>query len=781
MLLKQTYTNSGSDADAAGWFGPKQFALFLFVLICAAFPDVLFGGGTFFYRDFGIFGYPLAFHHRESIWQGEIPLWNPFSTSGLPFLAQWNTLVCYPLSLIYLLFPLSWSLGVFCLFHVFIAGLGMYFLAFAWSQNRLGACVSGLTFAFSGLALSCLKWPNNIAALAWMPWIVLLVEQGVILGGRRLLLAGILGAVQMLSGAPEIILFTWLILAGLLILRMCGCPDSEENQSQPSRGLLAARFIAIVTIVAGLAAIQLFPFLDLLWHSQRDSGFTDSSWAMPLWGWANLLVPLFRSFPSYQGVYAQFGQYWISSYYVGIGTLLLAVIAVCRCKERRVRFLASVAILSMIFALGTSGVAYEWFSKFVPLVRIVRFPIKFVVVAVFILPILAAYGISILSASCAREELDSAVSKPSWPTFLIPITAIMLVLTGGIVWYANAHPLPTDDWPATWKNAATRAGLLSLIAGTLSGIYRFSMLQTRHGLSIVLLMLLWLDLHSHAPRLSPTVERWVYDESLVKEELKMNPQPAAGASRAMITPYADYRLNHVTLTNAAQDFLYNRMSQFANANLLDRIPKVDGFFSLYVQAQDQVQSLQYASTNTSLPKLQNFLGVSQTTSEKSLIKWASRTNFHPLVTGGQTPLFATPEATLQGLADSGFDPTHVVYLPEAATALTGVKAATNVKIDITEFTAHEVEIDIETEQPAWVVVAQTHYHPWRAYVNGSPSRLWQANHAFQAFEVPAGTSSARLVYEDTAFKAGATLTILTCLVILGLWYRLNIRHDNQNI
>src|ERR1043165_1600057 len=69
-----------------------RFALILAAGIFAAYPDVLLGMRTFFFRDFGYFGYPLAFHHRESFWHGEIPLWNPLNNFGLPFLAQWNTL-----------------------------------------------------------------------------------------------------------------------------------------------------------------------------------------------------------------------------------------------------------------------------------------------------------------------------------------------------------------------------------------------------------------------------------------------------------------------------------------------------------------------------------------------------------------------------------------------------------------------------------------------------------------------------------------------------------------
>jgi uncharacterized membrane protein YfhO len=68
-----------------------------------------------------------------------------------------------------------------------------------------------------------------------------------------------------------------------------------------------------------------------------------------------------------------------------------------------------------------------------------------------------------------------------------------------------------------------------------------------------------------------------------------------------------------------------------------------------------------------------------------------------------------------------------------------------------------------------VVVAQAFYHPWRAYVDGAPVRLWRANYAFQAVEVPAGRHRLELVYEDKTFRAGSAVslaTLLGCGVVL---------------
>ena len=106
-LLSAELTGVGGDpflhAGAADdWLTPGRFALLLGLLIAATFPGVLLGSSTFIIRDFGMFGYPLAYYHRQSFWRGELPLWNPFSNCGLPFLARWNTLALYQLLLNYL-------------------------------------------------------------------------------------------------------------------------------------------------------------------------------------------------------------------------------------------------------------------------------------------------------------------------------------------------------------------------------------------------------------------------------------------------------------------------------------------------------------------------------------------------------------------------------------------------------------------------------------------------------------------------------------------------------
>jgi hypothetical protein len=152
-----------------------------------------------------------------------------------------------------------------------------------------------------------------------MPWVVLAVERAWRDGGQKIILAAIVGALQMLAGGPETIFLTWIIVAALWL--------QPFIKKDCSRGLMRWRFPLIVVLVIALSAAQLLPFLDLVAHAQRATGYTDLRWSMPGRGWANFLVPLAFGSTVTEGIFFQHGQYWTSSYYLGVGTLWLALLA----------------------------------------------------------------------------------------------------------------------------------------------------------------------------------------------------------------------------------------------------------------------------------------------------------------------------------------------------------------------------------------------------------------------------------------------------------------------
>jgi hypothetical protein len=790
MAAEPAGENNGADRALDRCLGGGRFALLLLILIAAAFPDVLFGWRTFFYRDFGIFGYPLAFYHRGSIWNGEIPLWNPLNNSGLPFLAQWNTMVFYPLTLIYILLPLSWALGLFCLAHLFLGGMGMFRLIEHWTNSRFGAAVAGLGFAFNGLTLSCLKWPNNIAALGWMPWVILLVSRIKHGGARSVISAAAAGAMQMLTGGPEIILLTWLLaIAGLIVdigaipvrqrRTKTGYPlasgiktgvSTVDAATSQSASRLVMRFALMSAIVAAFSAVQLMPFFELLLTSQRNQQFSDTSWAMPWSGLANFIVPLFRTFASHQGVHAQLDQYWISSYYPGIGLLALALVGAW--KNRRTKLLSVLCLLCIWLALGTSAGLYSLVREYVPGSNIVRFPIKFIVPVIFVICASAGFAVASLDLGERRKMSGVASRKRLWSdgtlALLIVGIGLLAYLLLIVMWEGKRIP----DF--VLRNAIGRAVVIGAFIAAFIGLLRSTSFRRSLTFAGAILALHWIDIMTHAPRLTPTIPLWVYEPGLAKTELKFNPAPTLGNARAFVSPWAEYRMNHLALTNAADDFLYSRFALFANANLLDNIPKVDGFFSLSIREENEVRGLLYSRTNASFPGLEQFLGVAQTTASGKLIEWSARTNYQSWITAGQRPVFVASSEELRAVTDPGFSPAEMVVLENGSQTRVAVTNRVQCDVLLRQWSAQRIRFETTAQEPSLVVVAQSWYRPWHAFVNGDETEIFRANHAFQALQVPAGRSVVEFVYKDRAFHLGALLSGISVLVSLAVWFRTGV-------
>lgn len=737
---------NGSEVNA--WFTPRRFAALLALLLCAVFPQVIFGGETFFYRDFGMFGYPLAHYHREAFWRGEIPLLNPLNDFGLPFLAQWNTMTLYPGALIYLLFPLSWSLAIFCLTHLFLGGMGMYFLARRGTGSALGGAVGGIGYAFNGLALSCLIWPNNIAALGWLPWVVLAAERGWMEGRSRILLAALIGAMQMLTGAPEIIFLTW-VFAGALWL-------AEFFPGRIPRGRLLVRFALVPVLVFGLCAAQLLPFLDLLAHSHRDSGFGGNQWPMPPTGWANFVVPLFYAFASNSGVYVQYTQQWVSSYYAGVGLLAFALLAVWQVRTPRVWWLAALVLLSVVLALGDQGLPYIRVREVFPFLGFVRFSIKFIVLALAVAPLLAAHAVAYF------EQHPLKRGTPAWRR----VTAVWLslaALIGAALWFARRYPeypLTPDEWTTLWHNGLARFFFLTLILGTLAVFTKCVSSRARLQIRVALLLLLWLDVWTHAPSQNPSINRSAYETPLVK----MESRPAD--ARAMVSPFAMRTMFSAGHTNSYEGYLWHRMGLMANCNLLESIPKVDGFYSLYLRDERPVRlMLMYALNDKFSEPLADFAGVAAVTAPGKILEWMARTNYLPLASAGQQPVFSDDPATMRALDDAAFDPRRVVYLTPEARAQVTVTNQTRATVVTKKKSAHRVELEANAEEPSLVVLSQAFYHPWKARIGKTLVPILRANHGFQAVQIPRGSSRITLTYEDARFRLGAIISLLTLATV----------------
>lgn len=762
-------------------FTARHFALLLGIGIIAAFPNVFLGLSTFVIRDFGFFAYPLASYQKECFWRGEIPLWNPYNQCGIPFLAQWNTMPLYPPSLIYLVLPLPWSLNLFCLLHLFWAGLGMYQLGRRWSGSGLAGAVAGMAFGYNGFALNLLMWPSHIATYSWMPWVVLLVERAWNQGGRWVFLAALAGAVQMLAGGPETILFTWAILAVLWVARLIAgqrfefalesapCPasgsggePSDEQSSSAKRYHVAWRFPFIVALVACIAAAQILPFLDLAAHSQREQGFADARWSMPSWGWANFLVPRVFGTVGKQNLFFQYGQYWTSSYYLGLGILVLAIVAVASVRRARLWLMLGVAVTGLVLAMGDQTGLSRWARHLLPQLSLMTYPVKYVTLVIFAVPLLGAYGLVALQRKSEKAKSQRLV----WTA-----AGFVGALIVGVLFWAWKAPFSSDDIGATFWNGVSRICVLALTGCALWFLLKTtkapSQPMVRALVPWLVLVLFWVDIRTHEPQQNPSVATWVYLPNLARTRLSMTPQPELGISRTMMSPAAEANFRERVMDDPKDNFLVKRLGYFANCNLLDGVPTANGFFSLAPRECGELYSLLYVNNYPFGAPLQDFLGVSQLTASEDYTTWDAREKFMPLITAGQAALFLSDTNALGVLLSTNFNPARFVLLPPEEQGLVRATNQVNAQVFNQSVGAERVEFQVNADGPTLAVLSQTYYHRWQARVDGRPERVLRANFGFQAVPVPAGKHTVVLEYVDPAFQVGTRLSGLGLVLCLG--------------
>jgi hypothetical protein len=602
------------------------------------------------------------------------------------------------------------------------------------------------------LSLNFLMWPSHIATFSWLPWVVWLGQRAWREGGKALVWGTVAGAMQMLAGGPETIVVTWL----LLLVLACGDWIREGGL----RRELVWRFLAMGILVALICAVQLLPFLELLAHSQRDSAYSASThdWSMPFWGWANFLVPLFRTSPTAQGLFLQNGQYWTSSYYAGIGTVLLAAIAVWRVRDWRVRAMAVLMLLGLILALGDGTLLYRGLRACFPGLGFVRYPVKFLILVLALAPLLAAFGIAALggqSRPAGRFEVIGAL--------------LLLLLVGAIVAVDWKGSLPEDAWRATWQSGLSRAAFL-VLAFLFTSALLWSDGRRRILFGCFLLVLCWLDFVTHAPTQNPGAKPSVYAAGWARAQLALHPEPTLGGSRVMLAPAALEFLRYNPMAGLEETYLRNRLAIRVNCNLLDEVPQIDGFFSLTPREVCRVTALPYDQPLRDFPMLLDFLGVAQATVPGKTLEWAPRPSAMPLVTAGQKPVFADDRTAFDALSQTNVDLRQVVLLPLAARGSISATQQTAAQVLDAKFASQSISIQTKAPAASLVVISQTHYPAWRAYVDGRPTKIWRANYAFQALEVPGGQHQIQLVYEDKKLLAGAILSGLGLLACAGLWW-----------
>jgi hypothetical protein len=343
-------------------------------------PALLSGQAPVF-RDQADFFFPLKLWTADRLKSGDVPLWNPLSGGGEPWLANGQSGPFYPPTWLFLLPSPAMAAGLFVLLHICLGAAGTWRFLAAEGASVAARAFGAAVFAGCGYAASLAAFWNHFGGWCWLPWVALLARSG-LRTLRHVAALGLCIGLQAMAGSPEMSMLTLALAAGLAAFARPPEPAADGwRQEEPGRPLV--RLLAAAALGLLLAGWALVPMAELSASSPRRAALPGADREIGALGAS--------AFSSAAGLpSARPASDWAHSVFLTTAVLFAAAAAFMEKERRTLVLVLAVAALAGLL-LSFAGPPGSWLRAMPPLDRF-RYPSKFAGLSVFAIAVLGGLG-----------------------------------------------------------------------------------------------------------------------------------------------------------------------------------------------------------------------------------------------------------------------------------------------------------------------------------------------------------------------------------------------------
>ena len=743
------------------------------------------GGG-----DLASFIYPTYAFAARWLRRGIIPLWNPHLYMGMPFAADNQSGLFYPINLlVFMAVPdLTYeAVELMAVGHVFLAGLFTYMLlrdvpairATGGKKDavrplgRVPAVAGAVVYMLSDLFVIHPGNLNIIATAAWLPLVFLCFRRAV---QRKswgwAAWAGVTLGIAALVGHAQMLLYIGMSL-GLYTVYVVYDRWTEGWQSALGRaGLLCLT----AGLAFGLAAIALIPAFDMTHYTVRASMSYEeaSNYSMPLAGLIGTVLPGFFG----RGT----GTFWApwprtEMGYVGVLPLLLAAVAVLfsfRCSLLT-RFCAFLGLFGLLVAFGPHTVLHGWLYALVPVFRQLRVPARAIVLFGFSIAVLAGQGLDILLHPWSRRVRQGMTQLGRVLRWTCGALAFVAVPILGHAVLTSRMSVPPDVLQQLVTSMGSVIYFVAVLAFGLVGLeMRTRGTIRRPVLGVLAVLVIGFDLISQGAyveiepndplvgfRHNKTLSFLADDRTVYRVETATEAQGGWSPDWALIHEWDDYS----GIWNPLRLGAYDVLSWVG-------IRREDPFYNLY--------NVKYLLAGQQTPVPAHFERVYDAQGDlvyenKHVLPRAFMVYEVRLAKGDLDAL---------GIARSpDFQPDREIVLKHSsgAQALGTLDVEPVSHVEFGARNPNRIEYVVETTAAGYLFISEMWMPGWEALVDGNRERVYQANYTFRAVRVPEGRHEIVLRYRPTSWRIGwmTTCGTLVGLVLVGVWAGLRRRRGRS--
>ena len=737
--------------------------LVISLLVVFFFRDILLQK-AFFWEDFLYQYYAFRNFAAVSLAWGELPLWNPYTFSGMPFQADIQTAVFYIPNLLLTLFVSGGKLNFYwveveLVAHYIIAGVTMYYLAKSYGLHRIYALFSALVFCLSGSLITRLVHHTIVAELAWFPLVVLLFRKTLTEKSlTSMLLGGVLLGHTILAGSPQVSLYLFLLLVFCFVFEMTFSVQAKGLKGSLS---LVPLSVGIVAVGLGVAAIQLLPTMELAPYSARANLSYEKSLDGSLnWsGFLLLLIPKLFGAHGAQGstlwVDVPYGQFWETCFYLGIAGVCCFVFAITRArKNRQVFFFLLVAVFSLLYALGDNFVLHKFFFHVVPGFDKFREPGRMSFLFTFAAALLSGFGMQQFF-----EVADS--QKKNVQRLVLIVAGVGIVLWGSL---STGWLQPSNDvrvYPHIHEivmNSATTSLLLILVVCTILFLRSRTTISTKVAI-IALFVVQFIDINVFGfdqNNGSTDPEDYYASTKQIVDELKRDGEHEyfrinSRMPGAMLLDRNQGMIDRVFLMEGYTPLALER--KFTPAKSWERTcDLLNAKYRIVVDAQRQTMNL--STSSTYLPRAYVVYSAKIIPDEEPQKQYMQSDAFDP-----------SREVVLEE------DPHLAVSDPADTTKARSTWSIERAAVSITSYRLNVISLTVNTPQNGYLVFSEIYYPDWVAYIDGAPRHVYRADWNLRATTIEAGTHTVELRFEPKPFYAGTWISLSTIGVsVIGIFF-----------
>ncbi len=694
--------------------------------------------------------YPWRAFAADCLQRGVVPLWNPYQFCGTPFVANGQSAVFYPPNLLHVLLGPKAATGVIALLHLSLSACFMWLLLRGLGL-RQGACiVGGICYAFSAWQMAWLHLPTFISASCWLPLVLHLVlklwQQPT---AKTVIGLAIALAMVLLAGHLQIAFYV--LLAGVLLVGWRTITDCLKG-SWRSAGAGIVRCGMALVLALLLASPQLIPSIELSRLSHRQGAASEQGYAAYT-GYAvspasltTLLYPEAFGSPAdpanpYFGVSSgrmlfNFAEgAWSAG---GIG-LILGVFALLRRRQsgRLMPYFAGVALLAALMATGT--VVDRLFYFWVPGFSQSGSPGRALVLWAFAIAALAALGFEKLTND------EAAPKRTAILTFLLVAAGWAAVFGQTAMREAQRAEVGYSGGGASPQIPLSFAlvGLL-ILGGIASGKWR----SRRTAMALAALVCLEMVVVTRDYTPSAQSSRLYGDTALTRRL-----QADAGHDR--IAPI-----------NTDWSFRGPQAVLPPNSAMVYHLRDIQGYDSLFSGQYKSFMNQLAGVNGDASPREVGNMVFAKTANEAILRKLGVR-----LVLRARRPadFSGSPEQALQS---------EVSELPGAVGRLNLVDGAESDIAKWLEDGETRLKIEVLSDKPVTLRVADQMYPGWTATVDGYPVHIVEDDGIFRTVPLASGRHIVDFRFEPMSFRFGMFLALVACAVISG--WAMCIRRTRQS-